>query len=157
MAVNVEIIGEFVAKNGDTIVLTSNNSFKHTTATAISYFNVILPGTFELVVPPQILKDLKGELLHVTFNGTVNVTPVDDCSVEMPFIGCNAQSNICWYWKYGLCQPEHKVEGATTVLFKQYEQYMNKCESMPITITVFVTITKTPQEVIERTGYGSEY
>lgn len=156
----VEMNGDFLVKHSGKVLQSAKNVY-------VEIFDPIdddeiyvvqpRPKNFLFSVSPDTLRSLDGDLLHVTFTGTVNVAALDPRNVQKLFMKCFAKSNINWYWKSGLSQPYNKVEGVATVLLNQYETNLYNSENFDILMNMYVQFTTVPQDNVDRQDNGQEY
>lgn len=156
----VEIVGNFFVKHSGKILQSAKNTYVETFDLIEDETNFIVrprPKNFVFSVSPSTLNSLNGEILNVTFAGTVTVTSLDPRNAQELFMKCFAESNIDWFWKSGISQPDNKVDGVATVLSNQYQTKMNQSENFDILMSIYVNFTTAPQEPVERKDNGQTY
>lgn len=158
MGSKVEISQELAMTRSATIKMKTKNSFTENIDSIDDDFSLtVQPGDINLSIPSSTLQALDGELLHLKFTGIVNVMPLDPHNVQPIFMKCFAESNINWYWKIGLTQPDSRVEGVATVLFTEYAKYIDTSDDLIIHVSMDVDLGSVPRKEVDRIGYGPQY
>lgn len=160
MTSKIEITQELAVIRSDTIKMKTKSFFVEdidSTDDDDGFNFPVQPGDIILSIPPSSLQSLDGELLHLKFTGIVNVIPPDPQNVQPMFMKCFAESNVNWYWKSGLSQPDNRVDGVATVLYTQYAKYINASDDFVIHVSMDVDLGASPQKEVDRIGYGSRY
>lgn len=158
MGSRIEIIGSFAVKHSDTFTVNTRNNFVERIDSAEPNFVFVpTPREFKLSISPQSLRTLAGDLQLITFTGIVNIIPIHPLHVERYYMKCNADSNIQWFWKSGLTQPDNRVDGCATVLLKQYQSYMDDGKNFDVSVTIYPNLSTTPLKEVGRIQYGYKY
>lgn len=158
MGSRIEVTGTFAVKYSDTITVNTTNTFVEVIENINCDMNFVpIPSKFNLSVLPQTLENLSGDLLLITFTGIVNITPIDPIYLQRLHMKCFAESNISWFWKSGLTQPDNRIDGVSTVLSNQYQSYLDDERNFDVSVEVTLNLTTSPQPEVHRTPHGRSY
>lgn len=157
MSYAMVINGEFtVSSHSGKVLLRKRKSVTDKIIQLYDDIEEVSSAFFTSLIPPSILKSLGGDLLKLKFSGDIDLYSDANTGQEV-YVQCNAESNIKWFWKYGLGQPNDKIDGSAVILCKDYKKYIDKEESMKISMKVHVSLSNKPQKPFYRIGYGEEY